>query len=177
MSLHTDAAGILDQDGTAEGGGGITAADNGANGNAGDGGKRTTAIEANTSFEFIPRRTDPPPGRSEEELAELMRARRTPDSPVASSKGDDDKSDAMVTLLMMMQRQMDVQMQMLKKIQERDERLRRETGGRRETRDKKRFRGVQVDIKYFSRVETFRGDHVRFRDWIFNVNTVIGQID
>ena len=51
------------------------------------------------------------------------------------------------------------------------------TGGNRGTRDRERFRGVRLDIKYFSRVEMFEGEHAKFRDWIFNVNTVIGQID
>ena len=34
-----------------------------------------------------------------------------------------------------------------------------------------------MDIKYFSRVEIFKGEHARIRDWIFKVDTVIGRID
>ena len=40
-----------------------------------------------------------------------------------------------------------------------------------------KWRGVKLDIKHFSRVEIFRGEHAKFRDWFFGVNTVIGQID
>ena len=34
-----------------------------------------------------------------------------------------------------------------------------------------------MDINFFSRVEVFKGEHANFRDWILNINTIIGQID
>ena len=64
---------------------------------------------------------------------------------------------------------------MMKRMEERDEKRKEEE--ERELKDKKKWRGVKLDIKHFSRVEVFKGEHAKFRDWFFGLNTVIGQID
>ena len=79
-----------------------------------------------------------------------------------------------MAMLKMMQRQMEMQMQMIKRMEERDDRRKEEE---REPKEKMKWRGVKLDIKHFSRVEIFKGEHSKFRDWFFGVNTVIGQID
>ena len=40
-----------------------------------------------------------------------------------------------------------------------------------------KWRGVKLDIKHVSRIAAFNGEHSKFRDWFFGVNTVIGTID
>ena len=60
-----------------------------------------------------------PPGFTvtEEQRAEFDRARRTqmPQSPVPSPQGDDDASDGTMAMLKLMQRQMEMQMLMMKR--------------------------------------------------------------
>ena len=65
-------------------------------------------------------------------------------------------------------------MLMMRRMEERDDKRRKEEE---ETERKVEWRGVKLDIKHFSRVEVFRGEHSKFRDWFFGLNTVIGQID
>ena len=79
-----------------------------------------------------------------------------------------------MAMLKMMQRQMEMQMLMMKRMEERDERRKEEE---KEPKEKMKWRGVKLDIKHFSRVEVFKGEHAKFRDWFFGLNTVIGQID
>ena len=126
------------------------------------------------SFEHIPPNFGSPPGITEEQRAEFERAQQIPLSPIPSQHGDDNFSETTMNMLRMMQQQMEMQMQMMKRMEERDERRREEE---KEPREKMKWRGVKLDIKHFSRVEIFRGEHSKFRDWFFSVNTVIGQID
>ena len=42
---------------------------------------------------------------------------------------------------------------------------------------KRGWSGVKLHIKYFSRVEKFDGDMSKFREWLFDVFVVVGQID
>ena len=80
-----------------------------------------------------------------------------------------------MAILKMMQQQMEMQMQMMKKMMEEKDERRKEDDG--ERKEKMKWRGVKLDIKYFTRVEVFNGEHSKFRDWFFGVNTAIGQID
>ena len=65
-------------------------------------------------------------------------------------------------------------MLMMRRMEDRDEKRREEE---KEPKEKMKWRGVKLDIKHFSRVEVFKGEHAKFRDWFFGLNTVIGQID
>ena len=68
-----------------------------------------------------------------------------------------------------------MQMIMMKKmLEDKDEKRKEEE---KVPMEKIKWRGVKLDIKYFSRVTAFSGDHSKFRDWFFGVNTVIGTID
>ena len=97
-----------------------------------------------------------PPGITvtEEQWAEFDRARQTQASlsPIPSQKDEDEVSGGTMAMLRLMQRQMEMQMMMMKRMEERDER-RREEGV--EPKEKVKWRGVKLDIKYFSRVEFF----------------------
>ena len=150
----------------------------GANTGVGDDDERNggsmAAGSTDGSFEYIPQEYGGPPGLSEEQRAEFERARQTPLSPIPSQRGDDDLSETTMTMLKMMQRQMEIQMQRMMRMEERDERRKEEE---REPKEKMKWRGVKLEIKHFSRVEIFRGEHSKFRDWFFSVNTVIGQLD
>ena len=119
-----------------------------------------------------------PPGITvtEEQRAEFDRARQTQASlsPVPSQKDEDEVSEGTMAMLRLMQRQMEMQMLMMKRMEERDEKRREEEV---EPKEKVKWRGVKLDIKHFSRVEVFNGEHAKFRDWFFGVNTAIGQID
>ena len=64
---------------------------------------------------------------------------------------------------------------MMKRMEERDEKRKEEE--ERELKEKIQWRGVKLDIQHFSRVEVFKGEHAKFRDWFFGLDTVIGQID
>ena len=68
-----------------------------------------------------------------------------------------------------------MQMMMMMKKMEEKEKISDE--GEKELKERIKWRGVKLDIKHFSRVEVFRGEHAKFRDWFFGLNTVIGQID
>ena len=113
---------------------------------------------------------------NEGQRAEFDQARQTQISlsPVPSRTEDDDVSEGTMAMLKMMQRQMEVHMMMMKRMEEREERRNEEE---KEPKEKIKWRGVKLDIKHFSRVEISRGEHAKFRDWFFGVNTVIGQID
>ena len=126
------------------------------------------------SFEF---RSPPGVTVTEEQRAEMERARQTQASlsPILSQRGDDDVSEETMAMLKVMQRQMEMQGRMMKRMEERDEKRKEEE--ERELKEKIKWRGVKLDIKHFSRVEVFKGEHAKFRDWFFGLNTVIGQID
>ena len=79
-----------------------------------------------------------------------------------------------MAMLKVMQRQMEMQMMMMKRMEDRDEKRKEEE---KEPVEKTKWRGVKLDIKHFSRIAAFNGDHYKFRDWFFGVNTVIGTID
>ena len=136
------------------------------------GGSNAAAESTENSFEYIS-----PPGFTvtEEQRAEFDRARRTQASmsPIPSQRGDDDVSEGTMAMLKMMQKQMEMQMMMMRRMEERDERRKEEE---KEPNEKMKWRGVKLDIKHFSRVEVFKGEHAKFRDWFFGLNTVIGQI-
>ena len=150
----------------------------GSGANVGDddgriGGWSNAASNTENSFENIA-----PPGFTvtEEQRAEFDRARQTQASmsPIPSQRGDDEASEGTMAMLKPMQRQMEMQMLMMKRMEERDERRKDEE---KEPEEKVKWRGVKLDIKHFSRVEVFKGEHAKFRDWFFGLNTVIGQID
>ena len=63
---------------------------------------------------------------------------------------------------------------MKKMVEDREEKSKEEEKG---SMEKVKWRGVKLDIKHFNRIAAFSGDHSKFRDWFFGVNTVIGTID
>ena len=163
---HIDGEPISERHGTAERDVGDTGTEvTAGNASAGSGGN---------SFEVVPPRYESPPGLTERQRADFEQANRIPISFIPSNNGDENTSEATMAMLKMMQRQMEMQMIMMKRMEDRDEKRKEEE---KEPIEKTKWRGVKLDIKHFSRIAAFNGEHCKFRDWLFGVNTVIGTID
>ena len=62
-----------------------------------------SAGSGDISFEVIPPQYVSPPGLTEQQRAEFEQAERTPLSPIPSNHGDDNASEATMTMLKLMQ--------------------------------------------------------------------------
>ena len=134
----------------------------------------TSAGSGEISFEVIPPPYVSPPGLADQQRAAFEKSDQVPISSIASDNGDGNSSETTMTMLKLMQQQMEMQMAMMKRMENREERRDEEN---RDPKGNMKWRGVKLDIKHFSRVTSFSGDHNKFRDWFFGVNTVIGTID
>ena len=133
---------------------------------------RTESIDH--SFEEIPHPQVSPPGLTEQQRAAFEKADQIPDSSIASDNGEGNPSETTAKMLKLMQQQMEMQLAIMKRMEDREEKRDEEN---KEPKGNIKWRGVKLDIKHFSRVTSFSGDHNKFRDWFFGVNTVIGTID